>query len=44
MKIHYSDLISFFVKLGPDLGGFEKPSSKKEKNNAARLVFKMGLE
>ena len=44
LKIHYSDLISLFVKLGPELGGFEKPRSKKQINNAAGLVFKMGLE
>jgi hypothetical protein len=44
LKIHYSDLISLFVKVGPELGGFSKPQTKKQKNNAARLVFKMGLE
>lgn len=44
VKMHYKDLMSFFIKLGPQLGGFKKLKSEFDKNDAAQKVFKMGLE
>ena len=44
IKIHYTDLMPFFLKLGPELGGFKPLKTIKEKNNGNRLIFLMHLE